>query len=420
MRFGPSVLVALMVLITLGAFAGVGLFTVPPLLIENERDALLGIYPLVQHYFSAETGTVAEKARAIKSLTGIDVTVARGSAVLSSTIAGMREGAPLDGELLGGSVFQVRSFGGTSSFVLSSARTRDSEFDRLIISKPDDVLSQFLDDFLTAVFSALGAGLVLSLLFGWYASRKPALPRMMAKLTEPMLETAKVSAQALEGISARIHPALAQEQIADQKANPAGVPVARAVPDSSPENRTRAFAAALGSVHEGVSIIDNLAKIIAFNHTLETLSGFSSENMLGRTLSEALVFSDRTQKERRSEMIERAIAMRTPIVFPEDTRMQTRDGTYIPVSLKIVPVRNDGGEDISHVVLVVEPRAEYAMRDASAENRARELPRWFSELHEKLTVTPELPAHTETPHTHAPEAPSYEPSLPIASERLPI
>ncbi|MBI3627172.1 MAG: PAS domain S-box protein [Candidatus Sungbacteria bacterium] len=330
MRFRTSLTLSVLVTLLVVGLVIASSRAISPILISAERQNLISLFPIVQNVILETNSFPKERMQKIRDITGVDVTLLdESNHIQQTTLDSLRLGTVLyiaSGE---DTIFDVVAINGVSSFILTAPLKLNGVPLRLVISKKDDLLGPFLDEFLTASVFVVLLGLAGSIAVGVYiASRERsasfALERSYAERMETEVRRTRSSTEA--EIGRRI---------------------------KAGENEKRAFRSALGASDEGIFVIDALGKIIFFNPKMEILSGYEEEGVLNHALSGIIWLTRKGKVDQLTGLIPRVLATGVPEVFPRDTLLKRKDGNYVPVSVKTVPVRDDTRSGITHIVVTV-------------------------------------------------------------------
>lgn len=358
MRIRASVAASVVVLGALLIFAAAAARQISRELVRHERDNLLQTVPLVKDLIALHGADLSRELNAIKRFSGIDVTV--------SDIGNVIENTSLGGGKLAGSkfridrskdaVFQVLDIQGVSSFVMAAPVQIDGVDKTLILSKPDETVGPFFDGFLTIGVAVLLLGILASLGLGWFLSHHEEVLKREISAAFSALAAKQFNFRLKEGVggasfsAARIDFNRSMEELSKLNASTDQFIRSRLVEGQA---ERRALAAALGSVGQAIFIIDHLGKIIFFNSRMEALSGILGDEALGHTMSD-LVTLQNAREEALGGLIPQVISTGVPQVFPEQTKLKRRDGIFVPVTVKTMPVKNDLRGAITHVVVLVD------------------------------------------------------------------
>ncbi|MBI4134756.1 MAG: PAS domain S-box protein [Candidatus Sungbacteria bacterium] len=325
-----------------------------PLLVKHERQTLVSIFPLVNRAILGESDWRTELPT-LKRHAGIDITlVTPAGAIEGTTLDGVARGARLDVGSGGQTVFELASLGGKSTFVLSSpVRISGSDF-RLVVSKPDELLGPFFDELFTAALFAAIAGLGLSFLLAYFITHRErlslaAIQEAIAALasknyrfrlsgSEVLGSLPRTFNQVIEGLEAegKSTDELVRSQLAGGK------------------SERKAFEAALSSVLEGVLIIDHLGRIQVLNSALGRLSGLVPESVTGKAFSDVVTLAGKNKVDQLSGLVTRVLSTGISEVFPEGTLLKKQNGDFVPVRVKVAPIKDELRNSVTHAVILVE------------------------------------------------------------------
>lgn len=356
MRFWLSVSISLLLLVLLGGLLFGASRQISPILIQTERETLVGLFPLVQNIILENPSTVEDTVNRTAKLVGVDITILNSSRVIEATSlgSGTPKGGTLSGEIGGDTVFQVVSLNGKSSFVLSSPIKLNGD-KYLVLSKPDELLGSFLDELLTILLVVFLVGVALAIGLSYYFSHgekalKKSLEEAFSALLAKNYRYRLGDEMGTHFSDARIAFNKAIEELEQLNSSTDAFVRSRL---RAGDDEARAFRAALASLDEGIFIIDHLGKIAAFNAKMESISGFKQDFVLQKAFSDVLSIGRKGAQDQLAGLIPRILSTGIPEVFPDDTFLKRQDGSNIPVSIKTIPVKNELRSGITHVVVVV-------------------------------------------------------------------
>jgi PAS domain S-box-containing protein len=104
------------------------------------------------------------------------------------------------------------------------------------------------------------------------------------------------------------------------------------------------LAAVLRSVGDGVIVSDKKGRITFMNQAAENLTGWKKEDAFGEKLMEVLHIKDEEPGDLEKHLAEKVITQGLIINLLEDCMLITKDGTEIPISDSMAPIRGDNGE----------------------------------------------------------------------------
>ena len=110
------------------------------------------------------------------------------------------------------------------------------------------------------------------------------------------------------------------------------------------------FGAAIFSLSEAVIVTDYLGEIIVFNKQAEELTGWKSEQALGKELSEVFVLRDATSRETLASPAQLVLRMETEILSPINIINIAKDGKEHYIAGKAAPAINKQGKIIGAVI----------------------------------------------------------------------
>lgn len=351
--------------------------SIVPELVKTEKQQLVDTLPLVRSAVklmlsTSTTKTPQENIEKIRNLSGLDITILSATGTVSYTT--LEEGRLVGSTLAVGSknetIFEMVAINETPSFVISTPLPADiliqegSEGARLVLSKPDEVVGKFFDELFTNVIIVGLLGIGLSILAGFYQrSRTQSISFNFAPISEAL------TALARKDFNYRLRENVGDEsfregrdafnrfmeEMAKGVPSPQEAEAAETVVRSSlvaGETDRRAFQTALGSVGEGIVIVEQSGKIVVFNRKMEELTGLDADVATNRLLTNVLTFT-RLGGEQTTSLIPQILATGVSEVFPEDTMLRRRDGTLVPVLVKTVAIRQDLRGAVTHLVVVV-------------------------------------------------------------------
>ena len=401
LRFSFMRVFGLLISITvlLGAFMLLVSRAVMPILIDAERQQLVSLMPLVRGFivYAPEGMTLDDQIRKLNRLSGFDVTLLdANNLMLQTTLAsGDLKGKKLDVGARDQTIFELVDIEGEPSFVLSTPLRPPDRFGaslpldlRLALSHRDTAVGAFYDDLLTSSLIMELLGIALSVALGFYFRRRPVSDIRWRPIADAFNALARKDFKYRMGEEVG-GPAFAPSRIAFNKfmenaakeaasisATPRNVFPSSSAPTASPvappatpvltenivrsrlvsgESERRAFQTALGSVEEGVLIVDHLGRIIVFNRRMEELSLFDADVVANKVLTDVVTLTKRGGGDVTS-LIPRIISTGITEVFPEDTLLRRRDGTSVPVSVRTVVIKNDLRGAVAYAVVIITDR----------------------------------------------------------------
>jgi PAS domain S-box-containing protein len=129
------------------------------------------------------------------------------------------------------------------------------------------------------------------------------------------------------------------------------------------ENEQRKLASIVDSSEDAIMSIDLEERITSWNEGAESLYGYTSDEMIGQPVS---VLVPPEYLDEQSQLLAKIVRDESVVHF--DTVRRAKDGTHIPVSLSISPIRDSegrviGASKIAHDI-TDRKRAEEMLRDA--------------------------------------------------------
>lgn len=109
--------------------------------------------------------------------------------------------------------------------------------------------------------------------------------------------------------------------------------------------------AILHSIGDGVFVVDAEKKIIMINHITEEISGFKSEELVGKIYNKKLKFIFEKDKKENIEFMEKALSTGTIQEMSNHTMIVKKDGAEVPVADSAAPLKNKNGKVIGCVVV---------------------------------------------------------------------
>jgi PAS domain S-box-containing protein len=141
------------------------------------------------------------------------------------------------------------------------------------------------------------------------------------------------------------------------------------------------LAAILKSVGDGVIASDKEGRITFMNQTAENLTGWKKEDAFGKKLTEVLNLKDTDVSNMEKHLVEKVVTEGLIINLIEDRLLVAKDGTVIPISDSVAPIRDDDGERPG-TVLVFRDITEHK----KTESALRESEERFRTIFERSTI----------------------------------
>lgn len=446
LEFSSMRIFGLLISITvlLGAFMLLVSRAVTPILIDAERQQLVSLMPLVRGFivYAPEGTTLDDQMRKLNRLSGYDVTLLdANSLIFQTTLAGgTLKGKKLDVGARDQTIFELVDIQSAPSFVLSTPLHLPDSFAsslpldlRLALSHIDTAIGAFYDDLLTSSLIMELLGIAMSVSLGLYLRRRPASDIRWRPIADAFNALARKDFKYRMGEEVG-GPAFAPSRIAFNKfmedtareaafisATPRVVLPSSSAPVAAPtatpvltenivrsrlvsgESERRAFQTALGSVEEGVLIVDHLGRIVVFNRRMEELSLFDADVVTNKVLTDVVTLTKRGGGDV-TNLIPRIISTGVTEVFPEDTLLRRRDGTLVPASVRTVAIKNDLRGAVAYVVVIITDR-----KPAGSSIPVIEIP---PPAPLKKTFVPQAPAETMT----AEKAAQLSPAVAVVSK----
>lgn len=111
------------------------------------------------------------------------------------------------------------------------------------------------------------------------------------------------------------------------------------------------LAAVLRSVGDGVIASDRVGRITFMNQMAEKLTGWKEEEVLGKKLTEVLNIKDEELGGLEKSLVEKVMTQGLIINLLEDRLLVAKNGTELPVSDSVAPIRDDDGETAGTVLV---------------------------------------------------------------------
>jgi len=111
------------------------------------------------------------------------------------------------------------------------------------------------------------------------------------------------------------------------------------------------LATVLRSVGDAVIASDRVGRITFMNQMAEKLTGWKQEDALGKKLTEVLHIKDEELGSLEKHLVEKVITQGLIINLLEDRLLVAKDGTVIPISDSVAPIRGDDGETPGTVLI---------------------------------------------------------------------
>ncbi|KKW20951.1 MAG: hypothetical protein UY71_C0032G0006 [Parcubacteria group bacterium GW2011_GWB1_52_7] len=372
--------------------------TVVPPMVEAEKRELVGILPLMRSAVKLVLASPAPDAglQKIKNLSGLDVTIVSTAGVIRQTTleGGRLRGSKLSVGERSATVFEMVSVAAAPSFIVSTPLALDfsplgesdvREF-QLVISKPDKLIGRFFDELFTNVVLVGLLGIAVSIPIGLYQRRRLKPARFnLAPISDALSAIAKKdfsyrmrenvgddSFRRAQSAFNRYMEEMSQESARlSQAARGTVPPTAPEHPAKTPVGAAEiAFQAALGSIEEGIVIVEQSGKITAFNRKMEELTGMDADVVVRKSLTNVLAFVHKNGEEV-TGIIPRILSTGISEVFPEDLMLRRRDGAFVPVAVKTVAIRKDLRGAVTHLVVVVNAKAAPSAKPVVIEKKLR-------------------------------------------------
>lgn len=400
MKFSPTLVLSGLAILPLAVAAIMTSRSVSPILLQQEKQILVDVLPLVENLLFSKTGVGEGGVLKIGKLGGVDITILGDSGLIEDTTlaGGTAKGERLGAGEGGGTVFELAVINNLSSFVLSSPIKLNGQAKRLVISQPDELVGPFFDELLTSVVFAALLGIALAVGYGvylknHYAASSAAIQNIVS--TKAAERVKEVGASSEELMRSRL---------------------------SLGEDERRAMVAALGSVSDGVLVIDVLGRITEFNSRMEALTGLSRDFVKRKVLSDILALTRAGKIDQLTGLIPRILSTGTAEVFPEDTLLKRNDGIFIPVSVKTVPVKDEARKNTTHVVAIVSERKEKTPEIVKEVSKIAEPPKpqpAVTGAPKLRSLSPAVSAPLRVFAPLPPPIPKPSPEIHSASEQLP-
>ncbi len=134
----------------------------------------------------------------------------------------------------------------------------------------------------------------------------------------------------------------------------------------------------LKSIGDAVACADSMGKISFINVVAETLTGWSSQDAVGRTTADVLRIVDATTRETILNPMQIAVAQNQSVSLPSNSVLIRRDGSETPIEDSVAPIHDREGQVTGAVIV---------FRDVS-EARAMSLQMAHFARHDFLTGLP--------------------------------
>ncbi len=127
----------------------------------------------------------------------------------------------------------------------------------------------------------------------------------------------------------------------------------------------------LMSVGDGVISTDSRGIVEFMNAVAENLTGWKSEEGVGRDLDEILTIIDEPSGQRIESPVSRVMTMGAVIGLPERALLIAKDGKKLPIADSGAPIRDAAGGILGVVFVFRDQTGEKAIRDALKDSEAR-------------------------------------------------
>ena len=372
--------------------------TVVPPMVEAEKRELVGILPIMRSAVKLVLASPAPDAglQKLKNLSGLDITIINAAGVIRRTTLedGKLRGSELAVGEKGATVFEMVSIAETPSFIVSTPLRLEASLDvgadeeevLLAISKPDKLIGEFFDELFTNVVLVGLLGIAASVPVGLYQRRRLKPTRLnLAPISDALSAIAEKnfsyrmrenvgddSFRRAQAAFNRYMEEMSQESARlAQKARETALPTAPEYLAAAPVGAAeRAFQVALGSIEEGIIIVEQSGRITAFNRRMEELTGMNADAVVRKSLTDVLAFVEKNGEEA-TGIIPRILSTGISEVFPEDLMLRRRDGAFVPVAVKAVAIRKDLRGAVTHLVVVVNAKAAPSAKPVVIEKKLR-------------------------------------------------
>ncbi|MEI7637875.1 MAG: PAS domain S-box protein, partial [Syntrophus sp. (in: bacteria)] len=107
----------------------------------------------------------------------------------------------------------------------------------------------------------------------------------------------------------------------------------------------------LKSIGDAVVALDKEHRIIFMNAVAENLTGWSQEDALGKKIAEVLNIKDQDLSDLEKHLVEDVITEGLIINLIEDRLLIAKDGSEVPISDSVAPIKEDKGEALGSVLI---------------------------------------------------------------------
>ncbi len=134
------------------------------------------------------------------------------------------------------------------------------------------------------------------------------------------------------------------------------------------ESEKQKFETVLESIGDGVFVVDRNLNILIFNQVCEKLSGYSSEEALGKPYTDVLKFVvEEEDRKFRDSFIERVFRTEKSQKMSQKTELIRKDGRHIAVADSAAPLRDAAGRVVGVVVVFRDTTLEREIDQAKTE-----------------------------------------------------